>query len=199
MSEPTYTEYLQLRKSDDPPPPSPHEDETLFYAAADGTLRSMQSDGTDAPVGGGGGGSQTVFAATVPISSAEILALADTPVVLVPGVADKVTVVTGVCVTYLAGETPYTLDPGNPGTIEVITLQPAWSDWEWTSALGANGFIDQAESQVAPCDVTVDAPGPLSDYTNLPVSLHLHNAGANPTLGDGTLEVTVQYFLAPVG
>lgn len=57
----TWRDYFMLRKSSDPaPPPSPHEGEVRFYADSAGALRSLQPDGTDAPVGGGGGGSISV-------------------------------------------------------------------------------------------------------------------------------------------
>ena len=44
---------MELRKSV-PPAPAPQEDNTRFYADEGGALRSLQPDGTDAPVGGGG-------------------------------------------------------------------------------------------------------------------------------------------------
>ena len=53
LPEPTYTDYLELRKSI-PPAPAPQEDNTRFYADEGGALRSLQSDGTNAPVAGAG-------------------------------------------------------------------------------------------------------------------------------------------------
>lgn len=69
MPEPTYADYLALRKTDDPPPPSPQADDTRFYADSSGVLRALQSDGSDAAVGGGGGsqpGAPAVFTGSGP-------------------------------------------------------------------------------------------------------------------------------------
>lgn len=57
MPDNAYTEYVQLRKQGvgGAPPPSPHASDVRLYADTGGALRSLQSDGTDAAVGGGGG------------------------------------------------------------------------------------------------------------------------------------------------
>lgn len=55
----TYPDYLELRGGETPPA-DPHEGSVRVYADADQALRTIKSDGTDAPVGGGGGGSQPV-------------------------------------------------------------------------------------------------------------------------------------------
>ena len=54
MSEGTYADYLALRKADPGPPADSHESGTRLYADGDGALRTIQSDGTDAPVAVGG-------------------------------------------------------------------------------------------------------------------------------------------------
>ena len=61
MSEGTYADYLALRKADPGPPADSHESGTRLYADGDGALRTIQSDGTDAPVGGGGSVPGTVL------------------------------------------------------------------------------------------------------------------------------------------
>lgn len=56
MTQITYSEYVQLRKGEAPPPDN-HASGVRVYADTDGTLHTLQSDGTDAEVGSGGGGS----------------------------------------------------------------------------------------------------------------------------------------------
>ncbi len=52
MSDATYPDYLSLRRGS-APPPDPHAEGVRVYSDSDGALRSLQSDGTDAPIGGG--------------------------------------------------------------------------------------------------------------------------------------------------
>jgi hypothetical protein len=89
LPEPTYPDYLPLRKTDDTPPRSPEADTSRFYADGDGVLRVIQSDGTDSQVGGGGGGAGTsVYGPfTVDVSQSAVLASAGVEI-YTPTVAD---------------------------------------------------------------------------------------------------------------
>ena len=124
----------------------------------------------------------------VPVSSAEILDLANTPVVLVPGLPGFVTVVTGVAIVYLAGATPYT---DNGGSLQVAYAGNVSGQF---AVVGA-GFWDQATSQFSAAGYGQTEAGAAATYDGLDLVLLVDMA--NPTLGDGTLSVTVSYFLAP--
>lgn len=152
--------------------------------ATTGDVLTVQSDKSiKAAPGGGGSGPQVV---TVPISSAQILALHTTPVVLIPGVAGKVAVVGEGCIAYVAGATPYTDNGGDATVIQ--------AGQDIAQASGA-GFWDQAASQVYAFGYGIILTGPAAGFAGHDVVLTSH--GANPTLGDGTLKVTLSYFLAP--
>jgi len=56
-----YSDYLELLAGP-APPPSPHGGTTRLYVAENGSVRLIESDGTDSEVGGGRGGSQPVSA-----------------------------------------------------------------------------------------------------------------------------------------
>lgn len=167
--------------------------------ATTGHVLAVQADKSikAVPGGGGGGGAQVV---TVPISSAQILDLANTPVTLIPGVAGFVTVVNGLALAYVAGLVPY-LDGG--GNITVATPEagfPGSYVGPW-GQLPSAGFWDQAIDEVA-----VQGCGePTSTLTQTLIGTSvvagqdvvLYQDAANPTLGNGTLQVSLSYFLAP--
>lgn len=157
-------------------------------AATPGNVLTVQPDGSVAAApGGGGGGDVTVV--VKPVTSAQILDLANTPVVLVPGVPGSVIVVTGLALTYVAGAIPY-LD-GGPN----ISVQTGANAIDWTDVAGA-GFWDQATDQLMIPQPNVgfgQIQEPVADVDGVDVVL---TAAHNPTLGDGTLAVTVAYFLA---
>ncbi len=143
----------------------------------------------------GGAGDAQVFGGAstivVPINSAQILDLVNTPVTLISGVPGFVTVVQGFAVTYIAGITPYTDHGSN------IFIENADHDFGW-GGQATSGFWDQATSQTvvwssssavqATQAAVADVAG---DNTILSCSV------ANPTGGDGTLLVTLSYFLSP--
>ncbi len=54
MPEPTYTDYVELRRSDSAPASPPSEDNVRYYSDPDGALRLLLADGTDDPVAGAG-------------------------------------------------------------------------------------------------------------------------------------------------
>ena len=146
------------------------------------TWAPTSSKGGGAPSGGG------VQVVTVPISSAQILALHTTPVTLIAGVAGQITVVQGMNFSYIAGSIPY-VDSG--GTMSVATLAPALIAW---GGIAGVGFWDQSTNAQEGYGYSVAYTSSV-DYAEQDVVLTLDTA--NPTLGNGTLKVTVSYFLAP--
>lgn len=151
-----------------------------------GDVLTVQADESiaAAPGGGGAGGMQV---AVVPISSAEVKALFTTPVILVPGVADRIIVVCSATLAYIAGGTPYTDHGGN------IMVETETDEFEWLTQAGA-GFWDQAASQFfLNAGVGAFGPGAVTDAAGLGVILTEDTA--NPTAGDGTLVVTLAYYL----
>jgi hypothetical protein len=139
------------------------------------------------PSGGAGGGSQPLLVATVPLSSAQILALHDSPIEIVPVQAGFVIWPVTASILYKAGTTPYDQHTG----FERIL----WS--------GQNAPGDQVFEEIAgPGDAIVlldlmkyfegfDVVGNFGAVT-------IDNSIANPTGGDGTAVVTVWFVLVPV-
>lgn len=141
------------------------------------------------------GGSQPVQTVTVPVASAEILALVETPKVLIPGVAGSMTIVIGSCVVYKAGLTPYTDHDGS--ILTVGTGVGAFPRWGQTPV---SNFLTSADDEIAPFSPSnpgVDGAGigPIGDFAGADITLSVSTT--DPTDGDGTLLVTVYYFLAP--
>jgi len=218
LPEPTYTDYLELRKSI-PPAPAPQEDNTRFYADDNGALRSLQSDGTDAPVAGAGvlpdptddgdvltvvegewagapgGGSMPMQRFQTTLDAATVLGLA-TPVQLVactPG--EECIVPLMMSVSYLFGTTPYTDHGGNLhiGSGKVGSLM--FNDWS-TGGVGTAGFWDQTE------DVSILGGNSFGLGIDA-VSAWATNGGDlwivadnNPTGGDGEIYIDITYVIA---
>jgi hypothetical protein len=148
-------------------------------------LKTGANGATSWGTGGGGGGGVQV--ATVPISSAQILDLANTPVTLIPGVAGNFINVTGAAIAYVAGITPY-LDGG--GSLDIAIANQA------IFGVTGAGFWDQATSQAAAQGYGGQLPaGASSGYAGVDVSVYEDTAA--PTGGNGTLLVSLSYFLAP--
>jgi hypothetical protein len=164
----------------------------LPQTANPGDVLTVQQDRSIKAAPGGGGGGGNVLVDTIPVSSAEILALADVDVLLVPGAAGSTIALVSVGIVYQAGLVPY-LDGG--GSMRVSTRAAGGGVIAaWTDLAGA-GFWDQADSQVfVPGGLAALGNGPLSDSDGQDVILTADN---DPTLGDGTLSVTVAYYLIP--
>jgi hypothetical protein len=141
---------------------------------------------------GGAGDAQVqagISRAIVPISSAQILDLKNTPVTLISGVAGSAIIVVNALLAYVAGLTPY-LDGGGVIAVDAI----GWGNGPWVSN-PSSGFWDQATSQVignAGANAGLSVSGQLDG-----VAVSLTQSVASPTLGNGTLIVTVSYYLAP--
>jgi len=161
-------------------------------AATVGHVLTVQADHSIAAQAGGvGGGVQVV---TVPVSSPQILDLLNTPATLVAVPAGSMAVVVAADILYLAGVTPYT-DGG--GSIEVMNGQGG-DTIHYFNALTTAGFWDQATDQLFPVNATTSGSTyAAASLDGEDVELR-YSGGINPTLGDGTLLVTVAYFLAPI-
>lgn len=142
---------------------------------------------------GGGGGSQPVQLASVVLTSAQLLALTETPVQLIaaPGVGKAIICVT-VVLNYRAGATPYTVNGTN---LFINADGTASNDFGWMAWAQA-GFIDQADSQVA-STTFLDGNGQVAEsgLDNAPI---FAACDSDPTDGDGTLGITILYFVADV-
>ena len=127
---------------------------------------------------------------TVNVSSAQILALNTSPVLLVsaPG-AGKLLVLRQVVLNYVAGGTGYTGAGGNlqlfygtaSGSVTVInntTMPDTFLNGTSNQVVASNGFIPSVSSQIG-------------SAINKAISLNDNNG--NPTLGNGTMVVTVWY------
>jgi hypothetical protein len=142
----------------------------------------------------GGDGAQLLQSVTVPISSAEILALHTTPKVLVPAVADTIILPQIVVGNFAAGVTPYSGTPnyrlfiGNTfGTADIAIAHPA------SSFLTASDNIYYFYFGKNVIDDNHDAPPSL--VVSVPFQFDLSGA---VTAGDGTLEMTVFYLTLEV-
>jgi hypothetical protein len=156
--------------------------------AIDAAIAALQGGG-----GGGGGAGGAVQIATVTVSSAELLALATTPIQLIaaPG-AGKVIAPFMFAMQYKAGSTPYTLAGGDPE----LSIYPAAAGPNLGPVgFNATGLVTAAVDTVA---YQADAASTNIARTNLddqPWNLGLGDRGRPLTLGDGTLVVTVYYAI----
>jgi hypothetical protein len=132
------------------------------------------------------GGSQP--AVTVAVSSAELLALNDSPVEIVPAPgANKVTPIVSIAAIYNAGTTGYTQPSGAPTIGHLGTFlndgayltQPPCDLTQATNTNGGVGSSAQAETSIE-----------LENFINQPIVLA---SGANLEDGDGDLVLTIAY------
>lgn len=128
-----------------------------------------------------------VRVARVTLTSAQVLAIFTTPVQIIaaPG-AGKIIFPTSASVNYVAGATPYTDHGGS------LLLQNG-ANWFSFATLG---FWDQAASQIYMNGSLAFQQPAVSTFANK--QLQITQSTANPTLGDGTLVVTVEYRIVSV-
>jgi hypothetical protein len=154
-------------------------------ASGDGT-KALYGDGTFKTPGGG---SSPVSQVRVALSSAQLLALNASPVTIVaaPG-AGQMLVVLGVAANLAFGTTPYTISSGNVvlfiGTIDEGDIANA------TAGFFRNLLVNAGN--IAGVD------GPFAGLTDDPDFLAnqpiiIGSTETDPTLGDGTLSLTVLY------
>jgi hypothetical protein len=128
----------------------------------------------------------------VTLTSAQILALAATPVQLIasPG-AGKFISVFGLVANYTAGTTPYTV--GESEALSIEHGSTAGSEF----LIQTTGFLDQAASQIDPISTVFGSaeatPLPVADMDNQ--NLRVNGAGSTITLGNGTLTFIIYYTI----
>lgn len=132
---------------------------------------------------------------TVTLTSAQILALKDTPVLIVPAPgANKTIVPVLITASMHPGAIPYTLVIGTE-------LQFTWDDGTpgaiFIAQFAAAGLLDTLVPNFAAEDPFINEVDPTAGSRNLPLNLRVSPATGNPTLGDGTLEITVFFVHAP--
>jgi hypothetical protein len=129
------------------------------------------------------------------ISSAQLLALFNTPVLLVPGIPGTFLDMISATIEYVAGSIPY-----NVGIVAndnlAIQIGPSYTfplDNPFAPLL-AKGFIDQPVSMVAGLINSTSVDTIVSSTVNgQGVYLTYGGGGSGPTLGNGTLRLTVSY------
>jgi len=121
------------------------------------------------------------------LTSAQLLALKATPVIVIPAPGSgKYIHVIGCDIYYLFNSVAYTL---NAGTIKLYH-GPVANAKPLTAAL-ETGLIDQSANR-SNLDVAILATGNLTDAQALNVPIYVANAGAAEfTLGNGTVELVV--------
>lgn len=205
MSDPTYPDYLQLRTGQ-APPPDPHEKGVRVYADTDGALRSLQSDGTDAAIGGGGG---AVLFATRTLTNDEVLSLPSTGVQIVeaPGAGKVLIPVLGLL--SLSWTADYTnIDAGaelmlgwEPHDNQCLVWLQGGGAQDVASllAFGENGIAVGSQGQRTDGSSTYGLAGlgDPSDYDNQPLHLKAVNGSGDFTGGDpaNALKVNLLYAL----
>lgn len=129
--------------------------------------------------------------ATTNISSAQILALATTGVVLVPAVTGQAIIPVDFSLDYIAGSTAYT---DNGGNLAIATAASVTSGatGTWFSAASA-GFWDQTTSQAKIGTIGGAIGAAVASLNGMLV--RIRQTSANPTIGNGTMTVTITYRL----
>ena len=135
---------------------------------------------------------QTQF---VTITSAQLLALHTTPVILIPAPVASGLIISPQYYTaiYNAGSTPYS------GTTSNGLFEFGWGDT--TTDINTNivgdafdaGFVDQATSQILLSGLGTPGGLPLSSVVNKNISIYLNTDTL--TLGNGTLDFVISYLI----
>ena len=164
------------------------KDFLALYDKQTGFVGGIDNTGT------GWGSLTTVLPTQTTVTSAQLLSLHTTPIVLVPAQgAGTVVLPTVASIIYFAGTTPYTIT-GSDGNLFVN-----WNAnnlYEACSGLADIGFLDQTTSQfqsISAFTYTVSSentPIPLSVVENQPLTLSIADA---LTLGNGTVQVNILY------
>lgn len=128
--------------------------------------------------------------ATATLTSAQILQLFTTAVTVVaaPNTPGNAIIPLHAVFNYTAGSTPYT-DGG--GHLRLTTTNVGF----WTDFATA-GFWDQSHSMVNAAMTVNSLQASTANYANNP--LLVTETIANPTLGNGSMTVTVYYIQVPV-
>lgn len=158
------------------------------------TIASINNDGSTTTVIGAPGIGTFPIQIKVLLTSAQLLTLKGTPQVLIPAPgAGKIIYVDQVSFRYLFNSVAYTL---NAGTIKVFEGPSA--NAKSIIASVATGLIDQVVN-TSNLGIPALATGNLTDAQGINVPITIANDGAAEfTLGNGTLEVIVNYTIVAV-
>lgn len=164
------------------------KDFLALYDKQTGFVGGIDNTGT------GWGSLTTVLPIQTTVTSAQLLSLHTTPIVLVPAQgASTVVLPTVASIIYFAGTTPYTIT-GSDGNLFVN-----WNAnnlYVACSGLVDTGFLDQTTSQFQSISAFTDTvssenpPIPLSVVENQPLTLSIADT---LTLGNGTMQVNILY------
>jgi hypothetical protein len=182
MTIPVTTGSLGLLLSD---PGGPDHHKPRGWAAdLDTNLQAI-----DTAVSGLSGGGGALQVARVEVTSAQLLALVETPVVLVaaPG-AGKVLVPISVAWQYKFGTAPY--DAPGSATVDYSSLAGDISG----PGIGS-GCLDQSSNQFNFLAIYLNGPNPQSTAENLALVLANEAGSGDFSQGDGTLTVTIAYYV----
>lgn len=134
--------------------------------------------------------------AKVTLTSAQVLALKENPVQIVPSpLAGKIVLPVLFVIRYLYGGTPYTV--GAPGTQELVFAYSAefpLSGSDYLFYQDTSGFLDQTANMVTEQTSFSYAPIPESLADGQGISLGMSAGSVDVTAGNGTLEVLVFYY-----
>lgn len=134
--------------------------------------------------------SRLLRSATVTITSPQLLALFTTPITIVAAQgANTVIQIAETVIQYVYNSVVYTINGSTNLTLNYTNAAGA----AISTTLATTGLIDQASNQVR---ILKNSTTNVTPVANSPVVLSL--ATANPTLGNGTLVVTVLYRVVPV-
>jgi hypothetical protein len=134
-----------------------------------------------------------IQSATVVLSSAELLALTETPITIIPptGAGTYVNLIS-VTMEYVFVSTPYTIaDPS-----DIFALAPQGNPSDTMISLLQTGLVDQSVSMVGGLSAILqslnanDAPLPVSQLSNKAIQV---TSSTDVADGDGTLVVTAYY------
>lgn len=137
------------------------------------------------------GAAGSLMQVTVPVSSAELLAIFTTPKTLVAAAGSGFALIpTFVFCEYIFGTTAYT-DHGGALNVKVGTSNISFN------VVTTSGWWDQITNQGSLwSDGSGGTKSALANYANK--AILLSQTVANPTLGDGTLAVTINYISVPL-
>jgi len=140
------------------------------------------------------GGPDMLLSQTITLSSAQLLAIHTTPVQLLPAPgSNKIINPIAVSATFHPVSTPYTITAGDYPTLQ------------WGAVLGTSNFVRFDDMWAGMIDIAAtrakvwaNIHRNAANYTdNQNQALYISGFTANPTLGDGTLVVTLSYSIDP--
>ena len=126
---------------------------------------------------------------TMTLTSAQLLALAETPVLIIPPNGGIILPVSGFC-QYHAGSTPYTV----PANCYIVFGYPQMAgSYSYAAYVYVEPGIDQTTDQQLPISAEGYAAVPLGTLVNQPLVAFTYGFG-DVTAGNGTLDVTLLYY-----